>query len=66
VHLDLQNPSNVEAVAVKLLNDEEAMLLLASKMINSIRRETEASWRDYQGFLRAVKEKFRNAGIARA
>jgi hypothetical protein len=63
IRLVLEDPSNVEAVAVKLLNDEEAMLLLASKMIDSIRRETEASWRSYLGFLGTVEEKFRDAGI---
>jgi hypothetical protein len=63
IRLVLEDPSNVEAVAVKLLNDEEAMLLLASKMMDSIRRETEASWRSYLGFLGRVEEKFRDAGI---
>jgi hypothetical protein len=63
IRLVLEDPSNVEAVAVKLLNDEEAMLLLASKMIDSIRRETDASWRSYLGFLGTVEEKFRDAGI---
>jgi hypothetical protein len=63
IRLVLEDPSNVEAVAVKLLNDEEAMLLLSSKMIDSIRRETEASWRSYLGFLGTVEEKFREEGI---
>lgn len=63
IRLVLEDPSNVEAVAVKLLNDEEAMLLLASKMIDSIRRESEVSWSSYLSFLKAIEEKFRDAGI---
>jgi len=63
IRLVLEDPSNVEAVAVKLLNDEEAMLLFASKMIESIRRESEVSWRSYLDFLGTVEEKFRDAGI---